>query len=203
MQKMSKLLKIAISIVILFAIAAPSCQEENAVTEEQQILDLKKDILDDFSSDYLTEEEKFAFEQKAVQLLSEIFDYLKTATDSTINDDFRRASAKMLKQSFISDQVIFSIYDLTGQEKFTVGSMISKALNNQLSYQEMDLRKIRVESPLQKTGEGEYAGKLTFFTFGKPDQLLAEFFVVKAIKSFGDESVQVWQVKFVEIKKGI
>ncbi len=200
---MSKLLKIAISIVILFVIAAPSCSEEDAVTEEQQILDLKKDILDDFSSDYLTEEEKFAFEQKAAQLLSEVFDYLKTITDPAIDSDFRQASAKMLKQSFVSNQAIFSIDGSADNEKLTVSSFISEALNNQFGFSKMNIRKIRIESPLQKTREGEYTGKITFFISGIPDQFFADFFVIKAMKSFGKESVQVWQVKLGGVTKGM
>lgn len=205
---MSKILKIAISILIIFLIAAPSCDEENRVTEEQEIFDMRKEILEDFSSDYLTEAELFAHEQKAVQLCYDVHDYRKLISDTTLDMEYRKTIGRLLLQSYVPKAVTGVTCDdqaddcEDGQGPVLIGQNIKGYLDNSTEYLVQSVENVKVETPLHRTGENEYSGKLAYTctTTGPQNQgnstnSSTVFYVIKDLKVFDNDTIPVWQVK--------
>lgn len=205
---MSKILKIAVSIVIIFVIAAPSCEEENKVTEEQEFSDMRKEILGDFSSDYLTRDEQFAHEQKAIQMLYEVHDYRKLISDTALDMDFRETIGRLLLQSYVQHATTGMSYhgeatDFEDSRKpVFIEQDVNGYLDNSTEYAVHAVDDVHVETHLHLTAKNEYSGRLAYTrsTIGSHNQVYAAtsstaFYVLKETKVFNNDTISVWQVK--------
>ena len=210
---MIKYIKILGSFVILFAIMAPSCNEEGSSTREEVLLDeMKKDIYSEFETNRLSETSLSVFETKAKQQLSDMADYLQVLKDSTLDISFRVKAGAMIERSFISKDVniLFSYPVSNFDKRKTINEFLESALANDWRFSNLTFDSISVNKPLSRIADDTYKGSLKFqqkfwcstlsekkiYSFEK----VAIFYLLKEEKIFGADTLNIWNIRLGEIR---
>jgi hypothetical protein len=211
---MTKYLKISSIILVLLVIYAPSCVDEQAITDREEAIlnETRNEIRAEFETDYLTGASLFAYETTAKQKLSDFADYLQILADTSLNMSFREKAGEMIKNTFLSENVSLQLtrqkYKPAGEQN--VRQLIKNGLENKLSLPLFSFDSIVVDKPLHRTGNQSYAGTLTFsqnFTLrGQPEQIVnsisrsADVYLIKEDKIFGADTLKIWGVRLGEIR---
>lgn len=211
---MRKYLIISAIILVLFVSYAPSCGDEqpNVIQEEAILSAAKNDIRTEFETDYLTESSLFAYETTAKQKLSDLSDYLRIMTDTSLDMPFRVKAGEMIKSTFRSEKVTIHCIEQDKEpvEELNVQLLITEGLENKLLPQHFTFDSIRIDEPLHRTDDKTYTGVLMFsqnFTDpANPEKITktirktADFWVVKEDKVFGTDSMKIWNVYLGNIR---
>jgi len=211
---MTKYLKIAILVLVLFVIYAPSCVDEQAeaMREEAIITEARNDIRTVFETEVLSESSLSAFESTAEQKLADFVDYLHILVDTSLDISFRVNAGEMIKNTFLSDKVNLQLAlqkDDTNEE-LNVYDLIKNGLENKLSPSNYSINLIVVREPFQRTEKTIYAGSLKFTQiFNNPSQTgkspetlerIADIYLIKEHKLFGTDTLNIWSVKLGDIR---
>lgn len=191
---------------ILFS--SKSCSdrtENNAVSQEESLIQEKSEILNEFGSEFLPVKSLNAFEHKAKQKLIDLTDYLNILSDNSMDSSFKEQSKLMIFSLFISDTTRIrnrlindSDFRMVSVKEFVMATTRSGS-------KKIMLGSIRVTEPLHITSGLRYKGRLAFSGWTQnrsakdsvsspPVTLQAEFFVSKIKKSFGTDTLQVWNL---------
>ena len=209
---MTKIFQIASIILALFILCAPSCEDEQALTnrEETIISNEKKEIREEFESGYLMEASLFAYETKAKQKLNDFYDYLKIVSDTSLNMSFRIKAGEMISHIFVTGIIQLGIEEQVEGQDYGVKMVIKKGLNNELRILNFTIDSVQMYEVLQRTGNMTYEGKLIFFQnyslVENPEVIVksvkrnADFYLMKEAKNFDSDTLIVWNVKLGKIK---
>ena len=210
---MIKYIKILGFFLILFAIMAPSCNEEGSSTREEALLnDMKKDIYSEFEANTLSETSLSVFEAKAIQQLCDMVDYLEVLKNSTLDISFRVKAREMIERSFISKDVniIFSYPASNTSKRKTINEFLESALADDWRFSNLTFDSISVSKPLSRIADDSYKGSLKFqqkllcstlsekrmYSFEK----VAVFYLLKEKKIFGADTLNIWNIRLGEIR---
>jgi hypothetical protein len=178
----------------------------SAVNEANALAASKDSIRMAFASDHPDEDLLRAYEETARQKLSDFADYLKIVSDTSMNIKFREQAAEMVKRLFVSGDTdvrdwakVYSEYDIS-----TLNELLAKGLSKGFSlWIQADM--INVITPLSASDDSTYKGKLSFYQKCIPFNIHTsqvnisqmsgvDIYVIKKVKSFGDESLSIWEV---------
>jgi hypothetical protein len=206
---MNRTSHILILVIIWLFCSSRTCTEDrnlSAIDEVNALAAAKDSIRQTFEVDQPDEDLLRAYEKTARQKLSDFADFLKIVSDTSLNIKFREQAAEMVKRLFENGDADIrnwaKVYSET--EISTLKELLSKSLSNGSAFW-IQPEQIDVSEPLSATNDSTYRGKLSFyqkcipFDFRKPTPQILQMksiniHVIKKIKSFGDESLNVWEV---------
>jgi hypothetical protein len=212
---MKKFIILFAAILAYLVFSSRSCEgpePEDARTREAELAITKERVKNEFASEELSRQSLRAFEEKAVQKLADLADYLNLYTDKSMDSSFREQARRMILGLFISDSV--QINPLLTSEKTEKYRALAGFLATKpdTTYRSVSLAfgSVEIAESLHRTGEGYY-GTLTFSrqvtvctvsdttTTGKYP-LEIEMVVLKSSKAFGPDTLQVWGVFLGNVK---
>ncbi len=205
---------IFVLILIWLVCSARSCSEGGNPKEryERKILSVAIDsVKQAFDVNTPGDQLLSAYEAAAIQKLMDFADYMKIATDNTVDKSFRMQASHMARNLFISTET-----DTRAWYKAFAGDKKSKPglLPDEVFPAESFWRRpveINVSSPLKQENDSTFKGSLTFYQqnipFTRPDQsidipvkLSIDMYATRKLKSFGDEQLKVWDVYLGDIR---
>lgn len=199
---------------MLVILCAPSCNDEQEVKQREAlaILETKKQIREEFESDYLSEAALYAYETKAKQKLSDFFDYLKIVTDTSLDQTLRIKAGEMIKSNFLTKNIAIQLGPggLGEEKEIELSLFIKNGLENEVVLPPFTIDSVQVHELLHRTGNMTYAGKLIFaqhfINHTDPSTLInnenrtTDFYLMKETKTFGPDTLKVWNVRLGDIK---
>lgn len=199
---------------MLLIIGAPSCVDEREAIEREELIltETKENIRKEFETEYLTEASMYAIETIAKQKLSDLADYLRILTDTSLDYSFRAKAAEMIKNTFQSGNIKLQLFDVKEKaiQEIDVSHIINRGLENKLALPFFTFDSISILEPLHRIGNSNYSGTLKFSqNFTDSTSLeqnrnfitrIATVYVVKEYKIFGSDTLLVWGVRLGQIK---
>jgi hypothetical protein len=189
-------------------LVAPSCEDEEETVRKEVALmeETRKEIRKEFESEYLTEASLFAYETSARQKLIDFYDYLNILSDTLQSPEFRQKASEMILKKFISTPLVLNFTDSdTKPKKVSITRFVESLLNNQIFIPEVSVDSIYVLEPLHRIETLKYTGKLGFKQnilnapeTGTKDRT-ADFYLEKEIKTFGRDTLNVWNIRLGSI----
>lgn len=209
-----RIFKISLFIFALLIIGAPSCVDERDAIEREELIlaETKENIRKEFETEYLTEASLYAIETVAKQKLSDLADYLRMLTDTSLDYTFRAKAGEMIKNTFQLENVTLQLFDAKEKaiQEINVTELISSGLENKLALPFFTFDSIRVQEPIHRLGNSNYSGTLKFLqNFTNTTSLeqnmnfiprTASVYVVKEHKIFGNDTLLVWRVRLGQVK---
>jgi len=213
-EMIKRIFKITLFIFVLLIIGAPSCVDEREAIEREELIltETKENIRKEFETEYLTETSLFAIETVAKQKLSDLADYLRIFTDTSLDYSFRAKAGEMIKNTFQSENIKLQLFDTKKKaiQEMDVAQLISMGIENKLTLPVFTFDSISIQEPIQRIANSNYSGTLRFLqNFSDSTSLeqnmnfitrTATVYVVKAHKIFGNDTLLVWGVNLGQIK---
>jgi hypothetical protein len=183
-------------------------------SEERQIASMKDSIREVF--EVISPDDRLlrAYEATAKQKLIDFSDYIKIASDTSVNIVFRTQAAEMAGKLFKSGSTVVEKWNNgnAGHGVETVDSLLGKSIAIRINSYIQPVQ-ITVQNPLKMKNDSVYQGNLAFYPqrnfFVKNDSPLAsnelliiDVYAVKKVKHFGKESLSVWEVFLGDLKNG-
>lgn len=157
----------------------------------------------EFESDSLSAKSIQAFEQRAVQKLKDVSDYIGILSNSSLDLSFRKQARRMMLEGFINPhtEVFFSTLPDNQLVNFTITQFADSLLANRYSNLKIEVENPQITQPLRFQKEQIYVGRIAFdlkITQGNQTLTLqpmkATVYLLKREKSFGAYSTEVWEV---------
>jgi hypothetical protein len=206
---MNRISSILILIMIWLACSSRTCTEDrnmNDKTDADALSASKDSIRKAFEVDRPGDDLIRAYEVAAKQKLSDFADYLKIVSDTSLNQKFREQAAEMVKRLFVNGDTDVRNWATVYSENniSTLNELLAKGLSKGFSlWIQPDM--INLEAPLTARDDSTYTGRLSFyqrclpFDIRKSASQLSkmasiEIYVIRKVKSFGNESLNVWEV---------
>jgi hypothetical protein len=174
--------------------------------EKKHLIASRDSIKQAFEIDIPNDQLLKAFEVKAIQKLSDFADYLKIASDSSLDATFRQQAALMAAKLFIPGEIntrkwgkIYDENDLT-----TLDKLLNESQKQGMHCWVQPIQIVTI-TPLTRENDSTFKGMLSFYQrcilFSKPGsseiksgKLLIDMYAVKRIKPFGNEKLCIWEV---------
>lgn len=205
---------ILILIMIYLVCTARTCiEDEDAVArrEEQYTMNLKDSIKDVFMSDSLNDQLLRAYEVSAAEKLNDLADYLRIISDTTLDMRFRQHAAELVKGLFVTDQIELNNWSRMYPESglYTLELLLAHSLSEGISCL-INPMQITVSKPFVSESDSAFIGNLSFINrYVPPDskdtsvtesvRLVIDIYLVKKLRSFGEEQIRVWNVYLGDI----
>lgn len=205
---MRRFIYLVTAILCYITLCSKSCNEGNQNGEiplAEKLSNEKTEIRNEFVSEFIPERSLSAFESKAKQKLTDLSDYLNILSDSSMDGSFREQSKMMVVNLFISDTIGVNRRLLSEKEdrSFPINKLIrSEAFPVS---KKIVLDSIRISEQLHFTTKNTYKGRLAFSRriqnapskdsiWSPCAPMQVEFFLSKIKKSFGSDTLQVWNL---------
>lgn len=159
-----------------------------------------------FGTDTLSTSRLKAFEHTAEQKLVDFADYLKIASDTSVNALFRKQGAEMAGHLFIPGKVRVHNWNQADAATipFTLQDLLKKCVSDGMQTW-VKPGKIAVSIPLIRENDSICKGRLVFYghnvSYSEPFQkqyaskrLSVDIYAIRKVKSFGTENLRVWEV---------
>jgi len=183
----------------LLGLSVASCAtspRESAVSDSaEEAAVMSGELEAQFTADYLSADRLDALEVRAQQKLLDFADYVTLISDPDIDSTFRQQAQEQARQLFIHPQTLIA----REEEKLNLDSFLDKVEQGEGSQQYI-VQNIKITQPLQQESAQQYSGTLSFSQPANVEmpevtyQRVAEIWVKKVDKQFGDEQKQVWEV---------
>lgn len=188
----------------LLGLSVASCAtspRESAVSDSaEEAAVMSGELEAQFTADYLSPDRLDALEVRAQQKLLDFADYVTLIGNPAIDSTFRQQAQEQARQLFIHPQTLIT----WEEEKLTLDSLLIKVEQGAGSQQYI-IQNIEITQPLRQEfarqeSTQQYSGTLTFSQPANAEmpevtyQRVAEIWVKKVDKQFGDEQKQVWEV---------
>jgi hypothetical protein len=206
---MNRRLFILVTVVVYFILCGKSCDDDTEMSARQikEVAEVKGSIREEFETEYLSEESRYAAEISAIQKLRDFSDYFKICTDVSMDPLFREKAADMVRGLFIDDAVILSFTksDKKTAPFLTSGQFLATGLGREVYAAEIIFDSIRVSESLARNNDHSYKGKIacnqTLSLNIHPDSVLqahesitVEITATRSMKVFGPDTIRLWQV---------
>ena len=214
---MKKVLKITVLILVYLFLCGKSCQDDRDIVTGQleEVEALKDNIREEFGTDYLTEESKYAVEMTAIQKVKDMADYIHIFSDQELDTSFRQKAGEMIRDMFISEKarLTFGPYRRNNSMKYlTVEEFLDGGIGDDIISLDLIYNAVKINVPLKRSGPDEYEGritgiqKLTLFTSSDTLTFFNETITVsihasKEAKIFGKDTLKTWAVKLGDMTK--
>jgi len=212
---MRKLSNILILSIIYLVFCGKSCENENEQTawQEQEVTAARDSIRDEFETDYLSEEARYAAGVKAIQELNDLADYVEIYTDVSMDSLFREKAGEMIRGIFISKDNKLSFGQVKNKKMKSVflEEFLEEGFGDDIKKTEIIFDSIRVLEPLQKSDESTYSGKLAAYQniilhpmadsiISSANQITIKFISSKQDKIIGKDTLKVWVVSLGDME---
>lgn len=211
---MKKTIYIGILFLVYLLLCGKSCVDESntALIREKEVETEKESIRYAFETDWLNEEARYAQEMAAIQKMSDLADYMHVYTDNSIDSVFRIKAGEMIRDIFVSDEVLVSFdpREFGLNKKVNLRKFLDKGFDQEVVITKIGFDSIRVLAELQKTSKGTYEGKLAcdqYSTYGSNSDTLnerhpvqVEIIVIQREKVFGPDTLKVWETFLGDMK---
>jgi hypothetical protein len=198
-------LMVYVGIVLIACGPSMSEKENGKFTGEDSTLSQKKRI--DMESDFLSDKNKKAFEQRAIQKLEDLKDYFEILSNSKIDSAFRNQAIAMALALFASNENTISLNLFENNEipVQKVGSFFISLQNDGNGLLSFEIHDVTVVNRIKQLNDSEYEGAIKFKLFVLTKQensekvnhkmdMQCKIIAKKIQKEFGKESKQVWEV---------
>jgi len=205
---MRRFLYILTACLLYLLLSSESCnstRQDSSAAHEAELMNAVADLNNEFKSNFLSEKSLIAFETKAKQKLVDFSDYLSIYETKSTDETFRTQAREMILNLFVSENVRINGLLLNEPERKDL--LINDFLNRKFEFDSFELKfdSIKISEPLRRMNEMNYTGSLIFFRFQQagisadtliaaPAPMKVEIFVSKVKKSFGNDTLQVWNV---------
>ena len=163
------------------------------------------DVENDFAKDKLSRDNLFAFEERAVQKLKDLADYLNIYSNYSLPKEFRLQARQIIQESFESEKVMQDYYQNLNLVEDSVAGILFYSEKAVMFKTEID--SIIITDYFHKNTSSGYAGQLQFSqkisAINSNDKVLVnihkynfEIILSKTKKQFGNESHIVWTLSF-------
>lgn len=189
--------------IIIAALAFSSCasvsNEEVGFRKANIPPDAGAPIVAQFTGDNLTAPHLKAFEQRAIEKLQDLSDYLQIISDSSYSEEFRNAAILQAQDMFIDHSQIRLV---EGKEPYKVNSFLMETTRDTAAKLFL-FKNIVVKDTLRFEAEILYEGSLSFkygmvkkgdTIWNEQDNRIAEFYLMKTQKNFGPSEKMIWEV---------
>ena len=199
-------------LLIYLICSARSCNDNRNDREKEELkrIAVSKDSIRNVF-DVATPQSIATYEVTASQKLLDFADYLKIASDTTMNTDFRQQAATMAEKLFVSKNS--NIQRLDQQFKNdcpkTVNEFLHKSRNNEMHPVFLP-EQIKMKTPFERENDSTFKGRLQFSLKFKDSEsaskkavvetLFIDVYLIKKAKSFGQEQVKVWEVLLGDVR---
>lgn len=176
------------------------------VNEENSLIASKDSIRKAFEVDPLSNDLLRGYEETAKQKLSDYADYMKIVSDVSLDMTFRHQAGEMVKRLFVSGDIDTRNWNkqYSQTEPSSLNELLEKSLLQGIPNW-VQPEQISVLKPLTAGNDSTYTGKLSFyqkfipFDIQKSQVTVSEMsgvdiYVIKKVKSFGSESLIMWEV---------
>ena len=186
-----------------------TCTEDrtmSSVKETNALAAARDSIRMAFATDHPDEELLRAYEETAGQKLADFADYLKIVSDTSLDIKFREQAAEMVRRLFVSGDAEVRNWAKAYSENDiqTLNELLEKGLSKGFNFW-IQPKQVIVTVPLAPRDDSTYAGRLSFYRkcvpfndHESPSRILPitsiDIYVIKRVKSFGDENLAVWEV---------
>jgi hypothetical protein len=181
-------------------------EEEKMVNSLADSIAKPQNLNFNMSDSVLAEDNFKAFEQRAVQKLEDLADYLKILSDTTVDIAFKEQARDMALKLFISPDNKMNIrIDNNENSVQTAGTLFKSIETGSYGLYSFDIINASVNQKLEPSGDFEYKGSIFFkllifkpkagtSSIQNPYNMQCEIKVKKVQKEFGSESKLVWEV---------
>lgn len=206
---MSRIYNILILILLYLLFGSRTCTEESDIREanEQRLLLASKDsIKKTFEIYRLSDYQLRAYEETAKHKLIDFADYLKIISDTTLDMRFRQQAAEMLKRLFIPGDIDTRNWRTASAdtESSSLDQILGKSLTLGMAAW-IKPERITTLKPLTSVNDSTYTGRLSFYQkcipydINETPRILSqetdiEILAIRKLKSFGSESLIIWEV---------
>lgn len=206
---MNRIPDILILILLYVLCSSRTCTEEDNVKQanEEKLLAASRDsIRTAFQIGQLRDVHLEAYEETAKQKLSDFADYLKIASDTSLDPVFREQASEMIRRIFDSGESEITRWSsgYPQNDISTLNQLLEKGLSQGMPVWAQP-NQIKVLKSLTEVNDSTYSGRLSFyqnwipFDIRKPPVQISELrevdvHVRKRVKAFGDESLTIWEV---------
>jgi hypothetical protein len=143
-----------------------------------------------------------AFEQRAIQKLQDLKDYIEILSDPQIDTVFKNQASEMAGDLFSSkdNNIAFPLIENSDIEPLKIDSFFITLKNSAYGKLTLEIHNTSVINKIEKLGNSEYNGAIQFRLFVLTGQktykmdMRCKIIVKKVKKEFGKESKQVWEV---------
>lgn len=189
---MKAIFKILIYLMLLVLLTAEDCGFGSG--ESQQVeryeSNMFQDLEDNFVSKELNAERLLALENRAVQKLQELFEYLNIYADSSLDVEFREQARQMIREAFTSETNMHQYFLTQGLHEDLENLLL---LNSEGKAVKLDVSSVSIGKSFEYTNS-IYKGQLNY-KFQNSEAILGVK-AIKIAKSFGDEKLEVWELFF-------
>ncbi|MBN2632968.1 MAG: hypothetical protein JXR66_05405 [Bacteroidales bacterium] len=195
--------------MIWLVCSARTCNEDEdavAAREEKQVKELIENIEMTFTNETPADSSLRAYEATAIDKLYDFADYLRIASDTSVDLKFRQHAAEMVRTLFIHGETEIEIKGryTSGKELNTLDLLIDYSLSEGISYH-INPVGITVNDRFVRENDSTFAGSLSFsIKYVSPsvsDQIedlsglyIMDIFLLRKIKHFGPQQLGVWEV---------
>ena len=200
------ILLLLLAYILFSADSCESSEQEKEKREKELFLNRIKTIESGLEADYLSEEAKIAFEEKAKQKLIDFGDYYSIYSDRSLDSIFRENTSKLLRNLFYNDEITVKIrLDASERiKKMTVNECIESLFQSKFDAMQLKIDSVHTIKALERLNESTYTGKLKYLQningIYENDTvpiyrtyMRSDFYVTKVKKTFGSESTMVWK----------
>lgn len=139
----------------------------------------------------LSKESLKTFEPVALEQFNEFFEQIKIATHPEYDEEFKTEAKNALKSKIMTDHIPDDIKASLDKQ---VGLYLERYFNEGIYSEKTNL--VIMKSPFEQNGENVYKGQISFQLDGRQVVSLVNTYLVRVIKSFGNESEEIWEVRF-------
>jgi hypothetical protein len=211
---MKKLIIITALVLIYILLCGKSCKDDRylILRQETEAEAAKDSVRNEFDTDYLNEESRYAAEVIATQKLKDFADYFTIYSDISIDSTFREKAGEMIRDIFISDDILISLPPLESENAsvLTLDKLLNRHWGKDILSFNMIYDSIRIIDPMHRTGHEIYTSRLTgyqkiisyYLTDTSSTHLIpviVDIIATRQQKVFGNDTLMPWVVNLGNI----
>lgn len=184
--------------MLLVLLTSEDCSNSGS---EGHVGNVKKDFYAELESEFKTEtlaqEKLFAFEQRSLEMMEDLIDYLNISSDTTNPVEFRAHANNMIRETFYSKKDMELFHELI----YKSGKRDKNSKVDNLSYLNLLLINKSIPEKIHESTWETYSGKIEFEIASSNlnnETIKGQLTILlkKVEKEFGEEKDLVWQLFF-------
>lgn len=191
-------------LLVYLICSAKSCSDDGNMNEHNILIVSKDSIKQSFQINLPSDRHLRAYETTAKQKLADFAEFLKIASDTSVDAGFRQQASDMAANLFISREASLGKWGRAFPGANTLEKLLIKSLSEGFRF---DVRPDMIElgTPLKQINDSSFKGSLSFHWLqspcdntNQPATVSSRFgiaiYALKKSKSFGNENLTVWNV---------
>lgn len=201
--------------IIYIALCARTCTDEDEAAlrkERESLYELQDSIKKMFEVGIPDDQQLKSFEAKAKQKLIDFSEYMRIASDSSMDIKLRKQAGEMAERLFVSGESNIKGWSKAIQDSnlLTLNQLIEVSLSQGLRFWIKPVQ-INVMNHLSCKDDSIFSGTLSFIQdcvpfpiTTDPDRLpygsIIDIYVIRKPKTFGIEVIRVWEIYLGDIR---